>query len=391
MGKPDRSKVTYSKKARLINGIAKVQIPLEPTFDFVGNKNSDKSIQFYGPLRDPVSMSQVSAQICLAVIRRLGPIAVQNYTTGGWQNPSLQKYEGVNVDAPVAVFYGVPDHVPESVFNHKKTIGGFVCETDHIQDSWVAVCNRFDLIIVPSNWCRQAFLDSGVLRPIMVVAHGLEDEYRPNPTINRPDVFTFYNTFHASSFSTRKSLEELVRTFLRTFGKEEKVMLRLRTESTGYLTDLKKEYEFGNRIWHDANLNCNTQKFADIYSEVHCTVHPSKGEGFGFIPFQSIACGTPVIAPHSTGMADYLNGDNSIKLKTSGRVNGEGVGNAVGTYFAIDEDHLSYCMRYVVNHWETEYQKCNLASSQFRHQYSWENVLEELISCIDGWLQLEKS
>ena len=113
----------------------------------------------------------------------------------------------------------------------------------------------------------------------------------------------------------------------------------------------------------------------------------SPGEGFGLVPFQSIACETPVIAPHSTGMADYLDNTNSIRLDTKGRTSGEGVGNAVGTYFKIDEDHLVNQLRYVEANWEDEYKKVRKASTPFRESYQWPAVLHECVELIKMVIQ----
>ncbi|MGA8262241.1 MAG: hypothetical protein WB783_18705 [Arenicellales bacterium] len=138
---------------------------------------------------------------------------MQNDIPGGWIEPDLQKYSGLDLQAPVAIFYGVPVDVPEFVYGHPVKIGGFVCETDLIDANWVTICNRFDLIIVPSRWCRDTFARSGVTTPITIIPHGLEPEYQPNGIRTPPEPFTFYNTFYATSFCSRKSLEELVRAF----------------------------------------------------------------------------------------------------------------------------------------------------------------------------------
>ena len=44
----------------------------------------------------------------------------------------------------------------------------------------------------------------------------------------------------------------------------------------------------------------------------------SGGEGYGLMPLESMACGTPVIAPIHTGMADYLTPANTLEVPTVG-------------------------------------------------------------------------
>jgi glycosyltransferase involved in cell wall biosynthesis len=119
---------------------------------------------------------------------------------------------------------------------------------------------------------------------------------------------------------------------------------------------------------------------------VHCTVHPSKGEGFGLIPFQSIACETPVIAPAATGMADYLNDDNAMCLRTMGRTTGQMVGNQAGTYFTVDEGHLVELLIHAHTNWEDEYRKVRAAAPGIRSRYTWARVTSEFVEVIESVL-----
>lgn len=159
-------------------------------------------------------------------------------------------------------------------------------------------------------------------------------------------------------------------------------MLRLCTDSKQKVGELRRSYEFGDLIWVDPTVDCRTEDFARIYAHVHCTVHPSKGEGYDMVPFQSVACETPVIASHATGSADYLDETNSIRLRTSGRVEGERVGNAAGTHFSTDEDHLVHCLRHAVDNWEEEYAKVQCTGEAFRERDRCDFVLKDSISLV---------
>lgn len=356
-------------------------------YSFVGKHKPDALIQFYGPFGEYVSMGNVSMQICYQLIEHFEQIAIQNFIPTPWLDPHLEQYAGLNLKAPIGIFLGTPDAVPSLFYDHALSIGGFVCETNAIDPHWVGICNKLDLIFVPTLWCKTAFKDSGVTTPIVVVPHGIEDEYRPVDGVLDSEPFVFYNTFHSSSFCSRKSMEELIRAFLTTFRHDEKVILKLRTDPSPKLAECKRRFNFSNKIVHVPMDNCSTSDFAKIYSTVHCTVHPSKGEGFGLIPFQSIACETPVIAPHTTGMADYLTAENSIKLEVAGPAYGEGVGNSHGTYFNIDEADLRLKLRYVYENWAAEKEKVVRTGAQFRDQHAWHNVLSGFVSLLSKLLE----
>jgi glycosyltransferase involved in cell wall biosynthesis len=330
------------------------------------------------------SIASVCTQFGRVLTERLEGVALHSYNGGSFFDPGLAEHAGVDRAAPVGFFYGFPNDIPQAFYEHPFRIGGFVCETDRIAPLWVEVCNSLDLVVVPSTFCKRAFSDSGVGVPVMVVPHGLEPEYRPVGEKRRSEPLIFYNVFEEGSLLERKNAEELIRCFLEAFGPSgEEGVLRLRTGLSPGLVDIRQRYDFGRAILLDLPDRRNTAAFARIYSEVHCTVHPSRGEGFGLVPFQSIACETPVIAPAVTGMADYLDNDNAMCLRTVGRTAGVLGGNQAGAYFSIDEAHLVELLHHAHSNWEAEYRKVRTAGPELRARYPWNVVLSELIEVIE--------
>lgn len=348
-----------------------------------GRLRPDVQVQLYGMFQGWGAVPSVCTQYAQRLIRELDCVAIHSYNGGTFLDPALHDFAFVNPDAAVGIFYGFPNEIAPVFFAHRVRIGAFVCETDRIDPGWVQVCNHLHLVIVPSTFCRTAFLDSGVEVPVIVVPHGLEREYRPYGDKKRTRPFVFYNTCFASSHLDRKSIDELVRAFLRAFGNGgEECILRLRTDLSRQLVDIRLRHDFGRAIRLDPLTGIDVADFARIYSDVHCTVHPSKGEGFGMIPLQSIACETPVIAPAVTGMADYLNESNAMCLRTSGRVRGQSAGNQAGSYYSIDEDHLVDLLRRAYHSWEEEYDKVRTAAQVVRERYSWHSVLSPLVDIV---------
>ena len=364
------------------------------TFDLTlkGRYRPGVRVQFYGMFQGCFSIAAVCTQFGRVLTGRLEGVALHSYNGGSFFDPGLAEYAGVDRKAPIGFFYGFPNEVPAAFHEHGFRIGGFVCETDRIAPSWVDACNSLDLVIVPSTFCKRAFYDSGVTVPIMVVPHGLEPEYRPVGDKRRSEPLVFYNVFDEGSLLERKNAEELIRCFLTAFGPNgEECVLRLRTGLSPGLVGIRQRYDFGRAILLDLPDQRNTAAFAQIYSEVHCTVHPSRWEGFGLVPFQSIACETPVIAPAITGMADFLNDDNAMCLGTTGRTAGVLGGNQAGTYFTIDEDHLVELLHHAHTNWEQEARKVRTAAPEFRDRYSWDAVLSEVIEVIEEVLAAENS
>lgn len=66
----------------------------------------------------------------------------------------------------------------------KHKIGGFdVADSDKISPFSVEILNKLDLIMVPSNWTKDAFINSGVKSPIEILPFGIPDEFLDDNTV----------------------------------------------------------------------------------------------------------------------------------------------------------------------------------------------------------------
>lgn len=356
-------------------------------------------LQFYGYFSAWNSMSNICRQYAKELSQSVSDIGLEDASRfdaswhayagyegarqisegSGIMDKALKPFEGCDPNAPVGFFYGTPEEAWPKLKGHAYKVGGFVCETDRIPHRWVEVCNRLDQIYVPSHFCAQAFQLSGVRTPIKIVRHGLEDEFTPNADKILSEPFIFFNTFSVYSFPERKGCEELIRCFLKAFPGHNDVVLRLRTHSFGPIAEYRRKYHFGDQVqiipYHFGTL----EDVAQMLRAVHCTVHPSKGEGFGLIPFQSIACETPVIAPCATGMAEYISMKTAMPLRIGRRIRGPSWDNQPGCYYAVDEDHLIHLLRHARENWSFEYQKVRIAGEEFRCKYRWSNVLRPVM------------
>jgi len=344
----------------------------------------DLAIQVYGYFEGYSSIANVAREWSRVLAAKFSSIGLHNYAPGpAALDDTLQRLRRFDPYAPVGIYYGMPaDILPMMVTNHQIVIGAFVCETDQIPKRWVEVANRFDLVVVPSRFCRDAFTRSGVTSPIVIIPHGLEPEYRRYKVRRNQSPFVFYNTFSASSFPVRKGCEELIRCFTKAFEGRDDVVLHLRTQDAGKIREWREAYDRSGLIKILRFEECDTAEYASFFSRAHCTVHPSKGEGFGLVPFQSIACETPVIAMPVSGMADYLTEENAMLLRNTGKVDGTGWGGQAGEYYGIDEEHLVELLQYAVDNHDQEQEKVSRAGRELRRQYTWETVMAPLVSAV---------
>jgi len=348
-------------------------------FDFTETDHPDTRLQFYAPLSGFGSIANVSREIAQYLVTNLSDVRVCNYSGGNEPDSLISSALGLAKSAPVGFFYGFPDFVPQFFFDHAYKVGGFVCEASEIPDHWPPICNRFDLIIVPSEFCRDVFRECGVTVPIEVVSHGLEEEFQPSSTILPPDnEFWFLNVF-ADRFGERKGAKELIRAFNREFEHEPHIKLRLHVDTPIETQKLIRKFNAAERVIVSDKTALSTEQLAGLYQRVHVTVHPTKGEGFGLIPLQSIACGTPVIAPIHTGMKDHLSPEYVIDVEVACiRPSFHNLGYMKDAGYICDEKDLQMCMRSAYINWKQEKTRVMDAQTLIRQQLSWQSVLSKL-------------
>jgi len=363
------------------NTSGRVSLPEVRPAIFDGPSRTGVSVQFYGMLRGCCSLSNVSTQYARQLLHHIDGAAVHSYTGRPFFDGRIEDRVGIDRAAPVGVFHGVPEAVPPFFFDHQTTIGAFVCEADEIPGRWVRRCNRFDLILVPSRFCRSVFRGCGVTTPIAIAPHGLEPEYVPMGDPSHDGRFVFYDVAR-SAFQDRKGCEELIRSFVRAFEGRRDVLLRLRTGRTPALRGWLQKYRAGDLVEIDETNSSSTGDFAAIYSQVQCTVHPARAEGFGLIPFQSIACETPVIAPPVTGMADYLDTRNAILLRMKGQRDTTDLYHPENSALQLDEDHLVELLRHAESSWESEKARARRVGPDFRARHAWDRALGEVVTLI---------
>ncbi len=342
------------------------------------------NVQFYGRFKGKGSIANVCRQWCVNLHAASIELGICDYSEATELGDSaLEPLWSRNPRAPIAIFYGFPQELDfHELSGHKTLIGAFVCETDQISREWIERCNRLHLVVVPSSFCKGVFQKCGVEVPVMVVPHGLEPEYRPYPGLVPDHPFTFYNVFSMHSNLARKSAKELVTGFLSAFQGKTDVRLVLRTENEGEILSYQQLPGFDSLIEFVSVGTLDTLEYAQYFSRVHCTVHPSKSEGFGFVPLQSIACGTPVIAARVTGMKDYLTSGNSVELRTNGLTQGSGY-DQQGMFPDIDEKHLIDQMMMVYDNWKVNKKQALSASVEIQNEWAWSQVLSSFVSLVE--------
>jgi glycosyltransferase involved in cell wall biosynthesis len=174
-------------------------------------------------------------------------------------------------------------------------------ETSRLPSQWIEELNKCYALIVPNEWNRQAFKDSGITRPIHIVPLYVTEDYYPKKTF--PQGTVFGAAARMSHGGIRKGMEEVIAGFQKAFPSEHDVSLRIKI-----FPDCNLRPVFDSRIQViRAFLNHTTMR--EWYQSLSAFVSASRGEGWNLHLHEAMACGKPGVACNFSGHTTFFEPD----------------------------------------------------------------------------------
>lgn len=201
----------------------------------------------------------------------------------------------------------------------KKIIGFATFEADNPPEHWINIFNKNDAVIVPSEYCKELFINHGVKAPIYKIPHVVNTNlYKPNVEKSMPDDrFTF---LYIATFRERKNYAELIKAWKSFYSESPNHRLLLKTDSGDQLRHLIIKTCHGRMPENVYIIDhvINEKEMPMLIASADCLVHPSLGEGFGLPPLFAMAMKVPVAVPRHTGMLEYATENNCTLINTNG-------------------------------------------------------------------------
>ena len=203
-------------------------------------------------------------------------------------------------------------------------------ETDGLPAQWARRCNLFDEVWVPSEFNRDTFARSGVLREKIRIVPGCFDlrkydrDLLPRVTIPHARGFRFLSVF---DFSPRKGWDLLLRAYADEFDPDEDVTLVMKV--TGFMAGRRapeeqvREFlasEGHTRLPHFVLIDDARpeRELLGLYAACNAFVLPSRGEGWGRPYMEAMALGLPTIGTRWSANLEFMNDDNSFLVDIDG-------------------------------------------------------------------------
>lgn len=208
-----------------------------------------------------------------------------------------------------------------------RNVGFTMWEATSLPPIWTQQCNQMDAIMVPCQWNKEVFQNSGVRVPIYVVSPGVDEDELPTVSEKTDDgEYRFYSIFQ---WSERKNPVGLLKAYLSTFTDKDPVSLTLKTysriPSDQYRHLIEKEIESvrqqlnpTNKNWPKVNLigtSLSTEQMSQLHRDNNCFVLPHRTEGWGVPHQDAMANGNPVISTGFSGNMEFMNEQNSYLLR----------------------------------------------------------------------------
>lgn len=200
-------------------------------------------------------------------------------------------------------------------------------------------------LMAPSMWAgvvvnkelHEAGIDG---RPTHVVPHGVSEKFRPSDEIAK-QIFRDYEEgqFYVIHFSTsarqRKGTLELIEAWgICGFGVGARLLCVMDHEARDGLLEAMDDAGVTRptSVAIVDRADFPPEAMAKTLSRSHVVCQPSRGEGFGLVPLEALACGVPVIATAVTGHSEYM----SQLARSTGAVPGL-VRVSTGDFTPIDD------------------------------------------------------
>jgi len=259
------------------------------------------------------------------------------------------------------------------------TVGYTPWESTEVPDSWYEGLGLVDDLWSTSQWSSRV-LERITGREVFTLPHGIDPFWEPRQReLKGP--FTF---LHVGEPAVRKGGDILLKAWHKAFRHRKDV--RLIFKCNKYPMARVKD-RFGSIISSPADIS-NIQVIGSIYSpeqmrelyySSHCLVYPTRGEGFGLIPFEAMATGMPAIFPADGGTGEFCNYSPHLLLQSKWVRSPEDRIHP-GLWMDHDLDEVIYLMERMVANYRVA-SRVAYASAQDIHQdYSWETVADRAIA-----------
>lgn len=355
-------------------------------------------MRLYGPVHGYGSQTQVTRGFMLALGDRVEATVALDEPSGIGSESEIH----VGATARDAVFTGRLDQL-EALRMHAQHQRRFVMVVPNSNQIGARLAERVNAIathvITPSNWAAEQ-LRALVTPPVTVVPHGVFPEYKPiedNQAVRdtydrgRFDVLHFSTTAYG-----RKCTSELIHGWLIARSRDwipDKAFLCMVLDREALMNA-----HLVVQGWHDREATKSIglqmrpgpfgsgvapQHMNTLYQQAHLVMQPSRGEGFGLVPLEARAAGTPVAATLCTGHSEHMTRETpGLVVVEHGEL--EYLDDLPGSVAPkVDPEAVATALKAAYQWWPPLSDAARAHAATVQKLWNWPTVLQEFIEQLD--------
>ena len=257
---------------------------------------------------------------------------------------------------------------------------------------------EFDELWVPSKWQRDCTIAQGYdPNKIKVVPEGVDvNTFFPEDVSHKLTSDGRFKFFLAGRWDYRKSIKEIIETFLKTFDKDEPVDLIISVDNPFSGDGMKTTEE---RLEHyglsDDRIKIlhfpPREEYIQLLKSCDAFVSCARAEGWNLPLIEAMACGTPSIYSNCSGQLEFAEGkglpvkivgEKPVDASTYSHFN-----DSIGNYYEPDFNDLGKQMWEVVINHSFYKQKALEESEVIRKDFNWEHISEIGMNTINEFLE----
>jgi len=263
----------------------------------------------------------------------------------------------------------------------KNKIGGFdVADSNRISNLAAYLVNKIDLMMVPSNFAKDAYINSGVTIPVEVLPHGIPDEFLNDNHTNtnnddiirlqklkeKGNILILYFLIHSEHRKGADLVRKVMKNIQSKFGN---VHLVVKGRNASYFSGTGTTHI---NSWLDNN------DLRLLYDTCDICLSPSRGGGFELNALEAVSRGLPTLVTNGCCFLDLI--EYFIPIKLNNRTTQPLPGNSIHTGYGceVDTNDFEEKLTDVINRLDYWKSISRDRSVKIREQYSWRNTVKIL-------------
>ena len=276
-------------------------------------------------------------------------------------------------------------------YKAKTKIAYTVWESTKVSDLFLLIIKKFDAVWVVSQWHKNCLINQGVeASKIWVVPEGVDSEF--NPEIQYPKVDEYnddrFKFLFFGRWDYRKSVPDILRSFLSEFKPEEPVDLILSADNPfpvdGMYSTEERLVRYGLQ---DPRIKIkhfpSRSDYLSYLHNGHAMITCARSEGWNIPLCEAIAAGIPVTYSDWGAPLEFCGGLAS-PVKIVGEVpTSDGMGQTFfngydvpGNYCLPDFEDLRLVLRDIYSNYQAKKQQALIDSKVLRDGFNWTRIGE---------------